>query len=361
MLKTPSAADSKLFTDLAELQKLKSKDNRNTPEALQAVAQEFEQLFMNMMLKSMRQANEAFGKDNFLNSNDVQFYQEMLDSQLTLELSKKQGVGLAEVMVRQLSKTLPGGGEKAASQAADNAGETVSSTGVGSAKLPRPEPAADPTALIARIVESAAVVESKQPQKQELPPHITAPDSAELQPVPVKKTEPAAVAKVLPDSFDSAEQFVSELTPLAERAAAELGVRPQVLLAQAALETGWGKHMVRREDGSNSYNLFNIKADRRWDGERASVSTLEYRDGIAQREQAAFRAYGSYQESFDDYVAFLKENPRYQQALHQAADPEAYLQELQQAGYATDPAYADKIIEIARRPLLLAGITPQDS
>ena len=133
--------------------------------------------------------------------------------------------------------------------------------------------------------------------------------------------------------------------PIAEKVAGELGVDPKVLLAQAALETGWGKHVIQQGSDS-SYNLFNIKADSRWQGEQVQVSTLEYRDGVAQREQAAFRSYGSYEESFNDYVSFLKNSPRYQNALQQAANPFAYVDALQQAGYATDPEYSNKISRI---------------
>jgi flagellar protein FlgJ len=110
--------------------------------------------------------------------------------------------------------------------------------------------------------------------------------------------------------------------------------------------------MVRSPDGSNSNNLFNIKADRRWDGDSAQVATLEYRDGVAQREKALFRSYPSYEDSFNDYVDFLKNSSRYQQALQSADNPYDYIQKLQDAGYATDPAYADKIKNIFEGELL---------
>ncbi|MCA1805665.1 MAG: glucosaminidase domain-containing protein [Xanthomonadaceae bacterium] len=116
-----------------------------------------------------------------------------------------------------------------------------------------------------------------------------------------------------------------------------------MLIAQAALETGWGRAMPRHEDGSPSHNLFGIKADSRWDGERVAVQTMEFRDGLMQRERASFRSYQSLAQGFEDYVSFLRENPRYQQALEAAGDGGRYLRELQQAGYATDPEYADKI------------------
>ena len=142
---------------------------------------------------------------------------------------------------------------------------------------------------------------------------------------------------------DSPEEFVTTLQPYAEQAAAELNVNADALLAQAALETGWGRHVIHTGDGNSSHNLFNIKADQRWGGDRVNVNTLEYRDGLAQQERADFRHYDSYAQSFSDYVDFLKNNPRYQRALEAGSDSAAYADELQKAGYATDPEYASKI------------------
>ena len=144
----------------------------------------------------------------------------------------------------------------------------------------------------------------------------------------------------------SAEDFVRQLHPYAERAAKELGVEPKVLLAQAALETGWGRSLIKNSNGSNSFNLFNIKADKSWQGKQAQVPTLEFEQGIAKKVNAGFRSYASFQESFQDYVAFIKNNPRYGDALKQAGNGERYLHELQRAGYATDPNYANKIMSI---------------
>jgi peptidoglycan hydrolase FlgJ len=151
---------------------------------------------------------------------------------------------------------------------------------------------------------------------------------------------------------ESPEAFVRELWPHAERAGAALGVAPEVLLAQSALETGWGRHVIPRGDGSSSHNLFGIKADTRWNGDRVQVNTLEYVNGVPEQQRAAFRAYQSPAESFADYVDFLQRNPRYRGALAQGSDAEGYLRGLQSAGYATDPAYADKILDILGRGTL---------
>jgi flagellar protein FlgJ len=141
------------------------------------------------------------------------------------------------------------------------------------------------------------------------------------------------------------EQFIEALWPVASEAAARLNLQPDALLAQAALETGWGKHVMKRGYGS-SHNLFGIKADQRWDGDKVQVSTLEYKDGVALKTRAAFRSYGSFADSFNDYVEFVSSNPRYAGALAASGDAKAYFRELQQAGYATDPAYAEKIARI---------------
>ena len=146
--------------------------------------------------------------------------------------------------------------------------------------------------------------------------------------------------------------FVRMLMPHAERAAQQLGVAPEVLLAQAANETGWGRAVPKHADGTPGYNLFGIKADARWQGARISVPTLEFDNGIAVRKPQAFRAYDSYADSFNDYVDFLRSNPRYQDVLSKAGDAAAYTEGLQRAGYATDPQYASKLQSIMASPAL---------
>jgi flagellar protein FlgJ len=139
------------------------------------------------------------------------------------------------------------------------------------------------------------------------------------------------------------ENFVMMLKPHAEKAAAELNINPDVLIAQVALETGWGKHVIHDKQGENSFNLFNIKAGSQWQGDKVNVSTLEYRDGIAANEKADFRKYTNYADSFSDYVQLMKNSSRYEQVLQKGSDSAAYAEALQSAGYATDPEYAQKI------------------
>jgi flagellar protein FlgJ len=171
-------------------------------------------------------------------------------------------------------------------------------------------------------------------------------------PVPARAAAPGAPAAGATGSLR--QEFIAAVRPHAERAAAELGVDPDLLIAQAALESGWGRSAMRRADGGSANNLFGIKAGSRWGGERVEASTREFQDGQPRAERAAFRAYASVADSFADYVDLLRSSPRYRDALAQAHDPEAFMQGLQSAGYATDPAYAQKVLRIWRRQVARA-------
>ncbi len=282
-----SKYNTDVYTDFQGLSSLKAAAGQQNPAALEKVAEQFEAIFLQTMLKSMRAASLG---DGILDSDKTQFYQQMFDQQIAMDLANKRQVGIADLMIRQLSPP--------------------------SASTPTEKREFDQS----RIQRTELNMEAKQ-----------------LETVQEKEEAPG---------FATPQAFVEELWPAAEKAAAELGVAPEVLLAQSALETGWGKAVIRKVDGSSSHNLFNIKADRRWSGESASVSTLEFDGDVARREVASFRAYDSYQQSFDDYVAFVKGSPRYQDALAQAADGAEYVRQLHQAGYATDPEYSSKINKI---------------
>lgn len=337
MIKTGDGGHAQLYSDLAELQKLKAKARTNSDEGLRLAAQQFEQLFVNMLLKSMRDANAAFGDDNFMNSSQTKLFQSMYDNQIAMEMSGNKGIGLTDVLVRQLG----GNNENSQRQV------ELDDLDINSRRLNQ---AFDQAASIAA---SALLAKA---EGKENPPGITLTDDQISTVKEVFQKQLNAVSNAseesLPDRFESPEEFVEKLLPLAEKVASELGVDPRVLLAQSALETGWGRFMVRQADGSNSNNLFNIKADRRWEGASAQVSTLEYRDGLAQRENASFRSYDSYEDSFRDYVNFLKGSSRYQMAIESAGNPYDYVQKLQEAGYATDPEYAEKIKNIFEGDLL---------
>ena len=272
----PAINDS--YLDNTSLNKLKLQSKMDSKGALKAVAAEFESIFMKMMLKSMRDA--SFGNPLF-DSDSAKFYRDMADDQLALNLSKQGGLGLADMMVKQLEGNLP---------------------------------------------------------KQNLEMKITPKNNIQMTNVEKNGTKDVAI--------NSPQEFVKTLWPLAESASQKTGVSPKVLIAQAALETGWGKHLVRKTDGQNSFNLFNIKADHRWDGDRTSKATLEYGSGSFQKKQANFRVYESFEQSFDDYVNFLQQSPRYSNALDQASDDVRFVESLQRSGYATDPKYAQKIQRI---------------
>lgn len=357
------------YTDLSAMSQLKTGSNANSPENLRRVAEQFESLFMNMMVKSMRQANEVFAEGNPLNTQQTRFYQDMYDNQMSVHLAEKQGVGLADVLMRQLS---PKG---AAAPVAEATASDV--------------PAADQSALLARrrlAISSSyravagEVAEAGPPQNaQEIKPAaVTAARdaSAEWQPMRalqgVVRNRPssaelvgqaafrsAAAAAEGKRAFSSPQEFTAAMLPMAEKAAKRLGVDPHYLVAQAALETGWGRSIIRQGDGASSHNLFGIKAHGGWKGDSASVMTAEYRDGVKGMERASFRSYASFQQSFEDYVTFLESNSRYAKALDSTDNPDAFFRELQRAGYATDPQYARKISQIAQRVMNEARLVSQ--
>jgi flagellar protein FlgJ len=187
------------------------------------------------------------------------------------------------------------------------------------------------------------------------------------------KTDSVVVSKVLDNDFaevsevqarhsgwQSPEQFVADIWPQAQKVASALGVSPALLVAQSALETGWGKHTMKFEDGRNSYNLFGIKAGADWKGAVLNRSSLEYRNGVLHNEFAQFRAYASPADSLADYVNFIHSSPRYRHALEQAGNDQAYIREIQNAGYATDPQYASKVIGILEGEVLQNSLQTLD-
>lgn len=309
-------ASADMYTDLNSLQKIKQLgrgDDSDKKQALEAVAKQFESVFLNMMMKSMREANEAFKDDSMSSSNEMDFYQNMFDQQLALTLSK-DGVGIADALMRQLQRQLPIPSEPVA-----------------------PKIAANPFDLYGDLKK---FMESKSRTTDADKQHASNVEAAL-----VENSEKGKSGRTI----NNPDEFKDKLLPLAQKAGRELGVDPKMILSQAALETGWGQHMIRKPNGDNSFNLFGIKANHGWQGDVASVKTLEYQNGVAQQQSAKFRSYGSYEESFNDYVGFIKGHSRYQNALDSSQKPEHYVQELQRAGYATDPNYATKIQNIAER------------
>lgn len=310
-----STTSAQVYNDFSGLNKLKSLARKDQGQAAGAVARQFEGVFLQMMLKSMRQAKLT---DGGLDGKDVEFYRDMFDQQLAVHLSDRGGIGLAKVIAEQI-----GGAKPHASGAAKNLADYRSSS------LPAMRPL--------KAVEGAN-------QGSESRLETAQADSTRRR------------SKVTGTAFDSPSAFVQHLWPAARQAAQELGVPPEALLAQAALETGWGQHQIPRDDGTTSHNLFGIKADRRWQGDLAYVNTLEFESGVAVKKKAAFRAYDDYGDCLQDYVKFVKGQDRYQGAVDHAEDPKRYFQALQQGGYATDPRYADKVLAVLQGPEMQAAL-----
>ncbi|WP_372875654.1 flagellar assembly peptidoglycan hydrolase FlgJ [Pseudomonas sp.] len=369
-----SPLDSGAFTDLNRLNQFKV--GGDSEKNIRKVAQEFESLFLNEMLKAMRSANEVFAEGNFMNSNESKTYQDMHDQQLSVTLSNNQnGIGLADVLVRQMSQIKDAG-----------------SRPNPFAQVDQPVPSA-PSKPLARVDSSRDDSSLLNQRRLSLPGRLgdrlmagilpTA-GTAAAQPLAQNDWIPAKAFAAPADkalslngadaisgrrlaqapgktAFASKDEFIAAMLPMAEQAAEKIGVDARYLVAQAALETGWGKSIIRQQDGTSSHNLFGIKSHNSWDGESARVLTTEYQGGKAVKEAASFRAYDSYAHSFEDYVSFLQSNGRYQNALSSTENPEQFARELQKAGYATDPQYARKIGQIARQMQTYQAVASVDS
>ncbi len=293
-----------LALDLQALGTLRASAKQNSPQALRESAKQFEALFLNMMLKSMRQTSFS---DGLTDSQDVQLYTSMLDQQLSQAMAQR-GMGLAEMMLRQLNT-------QQAAQQPDSA---------------RPLPAAAP------VVAAT----------QEEPDQRINPSSADAgERISAASTETGGKAS------DPVQQFRAAMGVHADAAARLTGLPSAFILGQAALESGWGRRQIKAADGTPSHNLFGIKAGPGWKGRVVEVATTEYVQGVPQRTVARFRAYDSHADAFRDYAALLLNNPRYEQVLSQGRTVAGFAQSLQKAGYATDPAYAAKLARVIQRTL----------
>ncbi|HEX9404212.1 MAG TPA: glucosaminidase domain-containing protein [Steroidobacteraceae bacterium] len=271
----PDTSAATTYTDLNGLAALKA--DPTSPQAISAVASQVEALFLQMMLKSMRDA--SMGDE--LDGNEMGVYQDMFDKQVALTISQHEDLGIGAILKRQLTgKTAP-------------AAPKTASGGVSA------------------------------------PPRVLAKTPAE---------------------------FVDQVMPAIRRAATALGLNPLGLLAQAALETGWGQRMARNADGSPSLNMFGIKAGDGWTGARATADTVEFSNGVAAQRRTAFRAYGSIEESVSDFANVLKKSPRYRDAIAAGGDVHAYIDRIGKSGYATDPEYATKLNQILNSGVLQAAL-----
>jgi peptidoglycan hydrolase FlgJ len=281
-----SPLNSTFYADPTSLTALKREAAAQSPEALRETAKQFESLFTTMMLKSMRDATPG---DSLFGSDQQDFYQDMFDQQLSVQLSKGKGLGLADVLVRQLMQS--------AGSAQGGQGEVAVPAGPGTA-----------------------------------PP-----------------TAGTAKGTAMPWPPRDQEEFVRAILPAATAAGRELGVDPATVVAHAALETGWGKSVPMGADGRPSFNLFGIKAEAGWKGDAARSATREFESGRMQQVTADFRSYESPEHSLNDYVQFLQGSSRYAGALGTGSDVQAFATALQRGGYATDPDYATKLSAVAAR------------
>jgi flagellar protein FlgJ len=287
----PIAPAANNYNNLNGLEALK-KDPKS-PAALHAVAQQIDALFLQMMLKSMRDAGAEIGESA---SNEMGMYQDMFDKQISLSMSQHQSIGLGAQLTRQLA---------AAAGAADPASKT--------APLPTTVPARGTTSVTSQ-------------------PSVDADGHAGDTSNNIGSGDPS--------------EFVNQVYPAIQRAAQALGVNPLAIMAQAALETGWGKRMPRTSDGSSSHNLFGIKADDNWNGPRVAADTVEFSGGVVTQKRTAFRAYGSIEDSVNDFARLLSTSPRYREAVAGGASTHGYVAGIGKSGYATDPQYANKLNDV---------------
>ena len=263
---------------------LKARAAGDPKAVIKAAAKQFEALFMQQLMKSMREATMASG---LMDNVGTQLGTELLDAQYANQMTGLPG-GLSDMIARQLERQMTGG----------------SASNIAAA--------------------------------------IAAPSSA--------AGAPGASAGAATKPTPTQAEFIGKHGDAAQAAQAQTGIPAAFMVAQAAHESGWGKREIRNADGSTSFNLFGIKAGANWKGATTTITTTEVVDGEARKVQAKFRAYGSYEESFRDYAQLMKDNPRYAQVMN-STTADGFAKGLQRAGYATDPAYADKLTRVINTTL----------
>ncbi|MBL8471679.1 MAG: flagellar assembly peptidoglycan hydrolase FlgJ [Rhodocyclaceae bacterium] len=338
---TPSlAVDNRGLTRLARAAR------ENSPEATTLAAQQFEALFTNMMLKSMRDATPSNG---MLDNNQTRLYQQMLDQQMSQNLAARQSGGLTQMLVRQFNRqagmTPAGAPQSAAPTAlANNQPAAPNAT-------PAAAPAVTPTAASVAARWNGLNLSRAATPAAALPAARIAPAARQDSPPALAANRPAANR----DAPRHVQDFVDRVLPHAEEASRATGIPAQFLIAQAALETGWGRSELRDANGRGSFNLFNIKTGARWGGNAVEARTIEYRAGGPVRENARFRSYENYAAAFRDYADMLRNNPRYANVLN-SRDASEFARQLAAAGYATDPDYAAKLERVIGGPSLTRAL-----
>jgi len=401
--KTVVAHNAAVYTDMRGLASLRNMQEQDPQGTLRQAAQQFEAFFVQMLLTNMRSAKLA---DGLLDSKGTEFYQELYDKQIALSMStsrpdgQSSGLGLADMLMRQLGGdlSLNGAHEKAAPSALQTdlirGSETRADAKTDGLKMYQaalPEP--DPGQVHAISQRSARALAGHRPDQAGSTPPLTqnvpqAATSVELHAMLAGATQRNAEGNTedtigaglsqhvvgkdtdridpaqSPNKtrrFESPREFITQLWGEAREAAASLGVSPQVLLAQAALESGWGRAIPRMATGESSYNLFGIKAGRSWSGASVVHATHEFENGAMQARKDAFRAYDSYADSFNDYVKLLRNSKRYEPVVSGTGDPAEFYRGLQKAGYATDPNYANKLIGLLESPTMRSALHSRPS
>jgi len=320
----PTDTTNSLALDARGMNALKQSAHQKSPEALKAAATQFEAMFLNMIMKSMR---EASPQDGPMDSQETKTYTTMLDQQLSQTLAKR-GVGLADMMIKQMTIHGLGGTTAGGTDAA------AAANGPASALDALNEAAVAAGGLVPKLGDAGlgglrgVNPDAMQGQKNALDgPRPVSGKAAHIQ------------------------AFQDKLGADAEAASRATGIPAKFMLGQAALESGWGKREIIARNGTPSHNLFGIKAGPSWKGKVVSAVTTEYVNGVPQTRVEKFRAYSSYSEAFNDYAKLLKSNPRYDSVIANAQDAASFARGLQRAGYATDPHYAAKLSRIINHSL----------
>ncbi|WP_306396743.1 flagellar assembly peptidoglycan hydrolase FlgJ [Telluria beijingensis] len=322
MIASTTSADqtAKLALDTNSLNGLRQSAKDGSPAALKEAATQFEAMFINMMMKSMR---DASGQEGLLDNQQTKTFTTMLDQQTSQNMAKR-GVGLADVLVRQLGAQQMG--QQALAIGADGVGAGAAAGAAGMKGLPT---AMNAAAMYQNGAMGGAMNGAEASKAPPLP--------ATLENGRTQAPHVRAFQEKLHEHAHAAEQTT--------------GVPAKFMLGQAALETGWGKRMIKNADGSSSNNLFGIKAGPGWKGKVALATTTEYVNGKPQTKVEKFRAYDTPADSFRDYAKLIANNPRYEKVIANGGDAESFAKGLQRAGYATDPNYAAKLTRLIKSSL----------
>ena len=298
-----------LAGDLGQIARLRTSATNDPRAAVKEASRQFEAIFMQQMLKGMRDANETM-KSGMLDNSGTKLGTDLLDQQFATSMSGRPG-SLAELIEKQLSRQMGDSLETITKEAAADPAE--------------PEPA--PKSFLSRIFSSD------------------------------KATEKAASKPISLEGREKQVEFLKRHGDAAKAAEESTGIPASFMVAQAAHESGWGRREIRNPDGSSSHNVFGIKAGPGWKGATTEITTTEVIGGQARKVTAKFRAYASYEESFKDYANMMKNNPRYAKVVENSASVEGFAKGLQRAGYATDPQYADKLTRMINTTLRLQRAT----